>query len=405
MHAYTRPMIISQMGEASQQCTALERLPLKPTASGATYTEAWLQHLLHDHPTLIPVEDVEPALSPLTPVCVELPTRSGGYIDNLLISEKGGIALVEAKLWRNPEARRKVIAQIIEYARDLAGWSYAEFESAIRLARCEPGLSLFRLVCGEEADDQAEARFIDAVSRNLRNGRLLLIIAGDGIQENIEELADFLQHHVGLHFTLVLVEIALWRNPVGGQVFAQPRIVARTKEIERAVIRLEAGVAIAPEQISAAPASTRPTTLSAEAYWEQLGTAVPGLPDRLKAFLAEAETLGVFGDIRRSLSLKWRSPDGRDFNLGLIDLQGRIATDYANDSASRIGRLDLGHAYGEALASLVPGAAVRQTPAPIGWRVVLDGENLPVARLLDHKEAWLNAIADYTRRLGETIDG
>ncbi len=34
--------------------------------------------------------------------------------------------LVEAKLWRNPEARRKVIGQILDYAKELSRWNYED---------------------------------------------------------------------------------------------------------------------------------------------------------------------------------------------------------------------------------------------------------------------------------------
>jgi len=33
---------------------------------------------------------------------------------------------VEAKLWRNHEARQEVIAQVIKYASDMATWSYQD---------------------------------------------------------------------------------------------------------------------------------------------------------------------------------------------------------------------------------------------------------------------------------------
>jgi hypothetical protein len=62
---------------------------------------------------------------------MELPTPAG-YADNLYITETGNLALAECKLWRNPEARREVITQIIDYAHTLANWSYDELERAVR---------------------------------------------------------------------------------------------------------------------------------------------------------------------------------------------------------------------------------------------------------------------------------
>ena len=40
----------------------------------------------------------------------------GASLDNLIMTNRGQLALVEVKLWRNPEARRKVVAQALDYA-------------------------------------------------------------------------------------------------------------------------------------------------------------------------------------------------------------------------------------------------------------------------------------------------
>src|SRR3546814_19642266 len=61
-----------------------------------------------------------------------------------------------------------------------------------------------------EALDEAE--FIDAVSLNLRLGRMLAIVLGDGIRTETEALCDLLQSHAGAHFTFALVELATWQN-------------------------------------------------------------------------------------------------------------------------------------------------------------------------------------------------
>jgi hypothetical protein len=70
-----------------------------------------------------------------------------------------------------------------------------------------------------------EAAFHDAVSRNLKRGRFLLLIVGDGIREGVEAMAEFLQQHAGFHFTLAFIEIALFQAP--GGFIAQPRVLVR----------------------------------------------------------------------------------------------------------------------------------------------------------------------------------
>lgn len=403
MRSYAAPMVIDGMGSPSQTCLALEGLPLRPGSTGV-YDERWLQQLLQDHPSLLPIDMIEPALAGPTPICLELPVRSG-FVDNLMITASGGIVVVETKLWRNPEARREVVGQVLDYAKDLSQLSYEELQRAVRSARKEPAASIFALVHGQD-DPASEARFIDAVARNLRLGRMLLIVAGDGIQESAEQLTDFLQRHLGLHFTLAMVEMSIWREPFEGRIIVQPRVLTRTVQIERAVIRLEGGVIMTPAQVVPSPATNagRATTLTSDAYFEALEANAPGSSSMLKGLLEELEPLGIYADIKRSLMLKWRASSGAEFNLGAVELEGRFGGDYANWSADGLGRLDLAHAYQEAVAALVPGGSVRKTPKPTGWRAVgQDGKNPPIGALLERKDGWISAMVAYIQALDEAV--
>ena len=211
-------------------------------------------------PALLPVEAVEPALTPLVPICREMQVPSG-FIDNLFLTPDGGIVLVETKLWRNAEARREVVAQVLDYAKDMQGFSYEALEAAVRRARkADSGFRLFGLV-SPEGDEAEEIAYADAVSRNLRLGRMLLMIVGDGIREGVEELTGFLQRHLGLQVSLSLVQVALWRDEADGQVFVQPNVLMRTVQIERAVVRLEQGVSLAPMIVETRGPIVRPATL------------------------------------------------------------------------------------------------------------------------------------------------
>lgn len=97
--------------EAGSTVEKLERLHfLRKASEPAPFDEAWLQRLIMHHPSLLPVDQIEPAFHSLVPICVELPTPSG-YVDNLFVTPAGDIVLVECKLWRNPKARREVVAQ------------------------------------------------------------------------------------------------------------------------------------------------------------------------------------------------------------------------------------------------------------------------------------------------------
>ncbi len=85
---------------------------------------------------------IEPALTGPVPICIEMPVPSG-FVDNLMITPSGGLVVVETKLWRNPEARREVVGQVLDYAKDLSRWGYEDLQRAVRTARREPTASLF----------------------------------------------------------------------------------------------------------------------------------------------------------------------------------------------------------------------------------------------------------------------
>jgi hypothetical protein len=160
--------------------------------------------------------------------------------------------VVECKLWRNPQARREVVGQVLDYAKELAAWDYADLQREISIARGERGAdALFRLVSARYPETD-EASFVDAVARNLSRGRLMLLVAGDGIREGTESIVQYVGRHAGLHLTFGLVEMAGYEMP-DGRLIVQPRVLARTTNVERAVVRVEgpgAGLAevLSPEE-------------------------------------------------------------------------------------------------------------------------------------------------------------
>ena len=200
--------------------------------------EAWLRDLLAGHPDLLPIEEVDPSFAPLVPLCTELSTEAGP-VDAVFISPSGRLTLVECKLWRNPEARRKVIAQILDYARAVSGWSYADLQRRVATATGRKGNVPFE-AARELQPDLDEAAFVDATARALREGRFLLLIAGDGIREGITGMADLITRNAALGFSFGLVEVALYQFGEQGLV-VQPRVVARTETIERTFVHLQAG--------------------------------------------------------------------------------------------------------------------------------------------------------------------
>lgn len=236
--AYAAPILMGADGRTQ----TLQRVPLQRSTADGAYSEDDLQNLLFAHPDALPISDIDSSFAGLVPICREMSTPAGP-IDVLYCTPSGRLAIVEAKLWRNPEARRKVIGQILDYAKEISRWNYEQLDAAVRRARrasagAGEALSLADVIRAYVAEFD-EARFVDAVAQSLRRGDLLLLIIGDGIREGVGAITEFLEGHGTLHFTFGLVEMAVHGLPDGGRLI-QPRVLARSAIIRRTVISVEA---------------------------------------------------------------------------------------------------------------------------------------------------------------------
>ncbi len=208
----------------------VQRLAFGETAGR---NEAWLRDTLFSHPEILPVGDIDASFGPLIPLCKELRTEAGP-LDIAFISQSGQLTLVECKLWRNPEARRKVVAQVLDYARAISSWSYADLQRQVSAATGESENVPFRLAKQHDTTLE-EHQFVDRAHAAMRAGRFLLIIAGDGIREDVDAMAQLINRNAASGFSFGLVEVALYGLDEGG-LLLQPRVIAKTKNIERTVV-------------------------------------------------------------------------------------------------------------------------------------------------------------------------
>jgi hypothetical protein len=361
---------------------ALQRVPL----GGGNGGEDWLQRLIDEEPSILPVGRIEPGFGSLISAVREMPCGHG-YIDNLLITPQGQIVLVEAKLWSNPQARREVVGQALDYVSALMAMGYSHLEQTV-MAKRGDGRSLYDLV--EHAPDALdEINFIDALDHNLRAGRMLVLIVGDGITAESERLAELLANRVDAHFTLALVELAVYE--VGQERLVVPSVVARTMLIERGVVRLEAaGVVVdRPQQASRASAAApvRAKTLSDEDFDAVMDARRPGLSAEIRDFAASLSPLGVWADQKRSLNLKVEQGGDRNpINIGYIQRDGRVQTNAVEWFAPP----EIAQRYLERLASAIGGTVATSQH----HFVSLDGKSAPrIEQILpQHADAWREAI-------------
>lgn len=200
--------------------------------------EADIQAFVQAHPKVLPISEIDPVFANPIPICTELNTLAGS-IDNFMVTADGLPVLVECKLWRNPEGRREVVGQILDYAKELSRWSSSDLQREVnRRLKSKDNALLERVRAVDPNVD--EINFNDNLTRNLRRGRFLLLIVGDGIREGVEAISEYLQRHAGLHFSLGLIEMPFYRMPNGDKIVA-PRILARTHVVTRSVVELPQG--------------------------------------------------------------------------------------------------------------------------------------------------------------------
>jgi len=381
-------------GEVSR---VLERVPLTKTGAGAPYDEAWLQRLLQSNPGLLPIEQVESGFGRLIPVCCELPVAFGagrsGSLDNLFVTSSGRLVLVEAKLWRNPEARREVVAQALDYASSVFKMDYEKFQQAA-LAGLHTGptaSSLYELVARHDPTTD-ETTFIDAVTRNLKSGRAIVAVVGDGIREDVLALAELLQTHAGHRFTFLLVELGVFRLEDSSHVIV-PSILLKTELVERGVVELRAeGLVVNPPGSGAGTkAPTRGIGIGEDEFYDFLEKSSPGMPRFLREFLERAAELGIEPDVQGGLNLKYPKMPRRALNLGTVTKSGHLQTEPASWWTSK----PIAQQYNQELAQIIGGSVTKHSEGSIALRTQ-HGTTPRLSNFLPaHQDALLLAMRRY----------
>jgi hypothetical protein len=277
------------------------------------FNEAKLQDYLRRYPEVLPVGDFEDSFRPL--ICIGRESRFGScQIDNLYISPAGYVTLVETKLWKNAEQHREVIAQVLDYAKQLQTATYEDLDSVCRAYTLEydkKEQSLAERVASVPVEDgPVDAQELaDTVTKCLATGNFKILIVGDRIHENLIDLTEYLHGVTHLRLGLSLVEIACFK-PVPGstdELLLIPRLALRTLEVERAVVRvvLENGAEKLVSVHAAAPSpprkGARPPSLDEEEFYEKLAMSI-GQGEAGRAVSAKARAW--VEDLKRELGLE-----------------------------------------------------------------------------------------------------
>ena len=376
---YCTPLFLSSLEESRGQ--VLERIPIRE----AGFSEAQLQEWLFNHPEVLPMGQIDPSFGPVARLCQELPVGDN-YLDLAYVNETGRLMLVECKVWKNPQSRREVIGQILDYAADIAKWDYEQLSDAISKATGGSFTSMYEVAL-EEFPSLDEATFVDDVERSLRECSFLLVISGDGIRENVERIVSLIQAHAAPRFSFTLIEFGVYRMQDDGidGVFVQPIVHASALDVERT----------AYGRIDAPDVKKR----RAKAVFDEICANFPSIPE----FLQRLAYLDMRPSVKRAIVLRYSDAVLGNLNLGTIYRDGSLTLNYICGSAEDCGDLSIGENYLHEIAGLMPESMVVKRGHPWTWTVRADqqGTWLSIEDVLKHSDAWFDLIKSTLDRFKE----
>jgi len=383
MKQHTTPIIIK-----NGKISTLEKVSL----NSKSYNENWIQDICFRSPNLLPVEELEPTFGGMIPICRELSTESG-YIDLVYVNEYGFITIGECKLWRNPEARRKVVGQILDYAKDLAKWDYSKFEKECLKARNKDDRKLFEII-QEYYPEIEEASFIDNLQNNLKKGRFLLTIIGDGIRGNMEELANYIHRNGNLNFTLGLIELPVYKNPTNEELIVTPRVLAKTKEIDRIIYRISDKEI--EEKETDQNETSKSQTISEKVFYERLETAIgKKTANEFQKFVQELSSeFNIISKLGRGKRLSLNLKSSNDiYNFASIQQNGEVWFYGIVNKTEELGDRQIGIDYLKKVALIVKGQ-YDDNYQSWHWCVKRNGKYIQLKEYINIKEDWKKLISD-----------
>ena len=202
-----------------------ERLDAK-----AFENEEALQQLLAEHPDLIDGSAISPD-DPRKWLVVgreiginEKPEEGNRWaLDLLLLDQEAVPTLVEVKLAQNKEARRQVVAQMLDYAAHCVNWTEDKIRREFNRYHGEQAERVLADFLGK--DDDA-SNFWQRAGGNLADRKLRLLFATDRISDTLARIVNFL--NVQMHNIDVLaLDIPMFRGK-DTETFV-PRIIGHSQ--------------------------------------------------------------------------------------------------------------------------------------------------------------------------------
>jgi len=188
--------------------------------------EAHLQNLLAEDVNILPFNEIGYEM-PFVTIGKEV-SLTNGSLDLLAISPQGHIALIETKLDKNPEVKRTVVGQILGYSAYLWNKSYEDLELTFRKFLTQRKIkfegSLIEYIKEKVPSTEfSETEFKEGLEKRLRLGSFSLLIVVDQVNQELKDIANYLNDRTGQEIDFYVIEMELIGD--GQESFLVPRLV------------------------------------------------------------------------------------------------------------------------------------------------------------------------------------
>lgn len=246
-------------------CKRTDGMPAESLQHFSFNLESDLQRDLYDQPGIV-IDILQNELES-TDVVInarEFSVKSGS-IDNLYITRGADIVIVETKLYKNPEATRQVVAQLVDYIKAIVLDGSESFYESLSHAKGQ--------ITIEEGVLESDY-FVSALMKNVEKGNFRGVVLGDDIHPNLLGLVSSIQSAPHLAFSIYLVRLESYQ--LEDFVILNPYIVEKTSELERSILSIEIDVTTGKTTVdSQPPAKGDKGSNKPKLSWSEFIDAVP----------------------------------------------------------------------------------------------------------------------------------
>jgi len=177
--------------------------------------EAHLQEILFRDPDIVPVEDIssDTELSPIKLMLKEVGLPGSGATDLVGIDKNGNIYIIETKLARNPEVRRQVIGQILEYAAFLHEKGLDWLDDVVKKQKKVSISEYFDKLNDPDWDKES---FEQNLRDNLNSGTFKLFIAVDEMNPDLQRIINYMENVLSME--IYALELRYFKDKDGMEI-------------------------------------------------------------------------------------------------------------------------------------------------------------------------------------------